>query len=139
MSGQEFDPALDARIPCGPRAPSDARRAVTELAARLHPGLLHDIQLLVSELVTNSVRHSGSRDPIRLRVWARRGGVRVEVADGGYGFETKRDVCDDDGIGGRGLLILETIADRWGVGDDVRGRVWFELVAGTREPRPQAG
>ena len=49
--------------------------------------MLRDAQLLVSELVTNSIKHSGSDDPIRLRVWTRSSGLKVEVADGGFGFE----------------------------------------------------
>ena len=48
-------------------------------AADVDAGVLRDAQLLVSEVVTNSVRHSGSDEPIRLRVWARRSGLKVEV------------------------------------------------------------
>ena len=125
------DPALDTLIACGPRAPADARRAVTGPRAALPSALLRDVQLLVSEVVTNSVRHSGSDHPIRLRLWSHREGVRVEIDDGGRGFEAAAPRAAD-GPGGRGLLILEAIADRWGVGDPV-GRVGFELMR-AREP-----
>ena len=113
------------------RAPATARRAVQKLAADVDPGVLRDAQLLVSEVVTNSVKHSGSDDSIRLRVWARRGGLKVEVADGGFGFEAEPPADAGDGEGGRGLMILEAVADRWGVSRDARVRVWFEL-----SPRP---
>lgn len=131
MSPPGFDPAVDETIDCDPRAPSIARRAVEQLSANVDPGVLRDAQLLVSEVVTNSIRHSGSDDPIQLRVWRRSAGLKVEVADGGFGFETDEPSPASDGEGGRGLLILETLADRWGTSCDARARVWFEL-----SPRP---
>jgi anti-sigma regulatory factor (Ser/Thr protein kinase) len=123
-----FDPALDRTIECSQRAPSDARRAVAELGPTVEAGVVRDLQLLVSELVTNSVRHSGSRDPIRLRVWTRPTGLKVEIADGGFGFEATHGGSADDAEGGRGLMILEALAERWGVSRDARARIWFELA-----------
>ena len=127
MSPAGFDPAVDETIDCDPRAPAIARRAVEEVAANVDPGVLRDAQLLVSEVVTNSIKHSGSDDPIQLRVWERSTGLKIEVADGGFGFEPAepRDRGVDEG--GRGLLILEALADRWGTSYDARARVWFEL------------
>ena len=104
---------------------------VEELAGELDPAVLRDAQLLVSEVVTNSVKHSGSDDPIRLRVWARRRGLKVEVADGGFGFDVASPPSAPDAVSGRGLMILDSLADRWGVSRDARARVWFEL-----SPRP---
>jgi anti-sigma regulatory factor (Ser/Thr protein kinase) len=131
VSPPGFDPAVDETIECSSRAPAIARRAVEELSADLEAGVLRDAQLLVSEVVTNSIKHSGSSDPIHLRVWARPGGLKIEVADGGFGFEPAAPANPGDGEGGRGLLILETLADRWGTSRDARARVWFEL-----SPRP---
>ena len=128
MSGTGFEPALDRTIESSPRAPAEARRAVEEIAPELEDaGLLRDIQLLVSELVTNSVRHSGSRAPVRLRVWPRPSGVKVEVADGGFGFATDDPRDEEMAESGRGLLILDALTDRWGVNRDGQTRVWFEL------------
>jgi anti-sigma regulatory factor (Ser/Thr protein kinase) len=124
-----FDPAVDATIEASPHAPGIARREVEKVAPAVEDGLLRDAQLLVSEVVTNSIKHSGSDDPIRLRVWTRASGLKVEVADGGYGFEPAEPAMRDDAEGGRGLMILDTLADRWGTGQDGRGRVWFELSA----------
>jgi serine/threonine-protein kinase RsbW len=122
-----FDPTVDETIDCSPRAPSVARRAVEQAATDVDAGVLRDAQLLVSEVVTNSIKHSGSDEPIRLRVWTQPTGLKVEVADGGFGFEPGPLTHAGDGEGGRGLLILETLADRWGTSRDARTRVWFEL------------
>jgi anti-sigma regulatory factor (Ser/Thr protein kinase) len=97
------------------------------------------MQLLVSEVVTNSVRHSGSEEPIHLRVWARRGGVKVEIADGGFGFDAEQPGGSYDAEGGRGLMILDAVADRWGINHDARARVWFELSPRPVSRRAQAG
>ena len=131
MSPPGFDPALDTTIESTPRAPAIARRVVEELSGELDPGVLRDAQLLISEVVTNSIKHSGSDEPIRLRIWPRRTGLKIEVADGGFGFEAEAPVSRPESESGRGLLILDMHADRWGVTHDARARVWFEL-----SPRP---
>ena len=125
MARSRLDPALDTTIECTAHAPGEARRAVEDLALSLP--LLRDVQLIVSELVTNSVRHSGSGDDIRLRAWLRLNGVKVEIADGGGGFETEHDRSADD-EGGRGLLILDALAKAWGVTAGSPTRVWFEIA-----------
>lgn len=110
-----------------------------DLADPLDVGLLRDVQLLVSELVTNSVRHSGSNDPIRLRAWVRESGLRLEIADGGYGFDRSGIGPGPEAESGRGLLILESLSDRWGVSRDAQTRVWFEIARRPqRRPRSQA-
>ena len=84
--------------------------------------------LLTSELVTNAVVHPTPRvhDSIGLRISADSGRARVEVADSGRGFDptTPRK---DKAVGGRGLLIVERGAVRWGASRGDRFRVWFEL------------
>ena len=84
---------------------------------------------MVSELVTNSVKHAGLRDQEIVTVtmqssWDR---MRVEVADGGLGFEP--DLPQPGDTSGWGLFLVERMADRWGVDHLARGvRVWFELT-----------
>lgn len=139
-----FAPLLDQTIQTSARAPHEARRAVETLAGELDLGprrlsVFRDVQLLVSELVTNSVRHSGcaAGEGIRLRGWLRETSVRIEVSDGGFGFEPPADHPVDDRDSGRGLLILDSLADRWGVSRDGETRVWFEigLPAGSVDAR----
>jgi anti-sigma regulatory factor (Ser/Thr protein kinase) len=91
---------------------------------------LYDIQLLVSEIVTNAVRHGGARDNehIDFRVAVTRTRVRLEVRDPGPGF---RDVTPQlpaaDRGGGYGLYLVDLFADDWGVNGTEGTCVWFEL------------
>ncbi len=85
--------------------------------------------LLTSEIVTNALRHG--RAPFRLHVEAVDGTLRVEVRDaGGSSRPTVRDAEPED-IGGRGLALVDTLADAWGWRPEgARGTVvWFELTA----------
>lgn len=114
-----------------PEAPGLARRAVTGwLHGRVHRGVLEDVTLLVSELVTNAVRHPKASGRIEMRVEVAGGRVLVEVTDPGGGF-AKPDVGEPpaDALGGRGLLIVDRVASRWGVTEGRPTRVWFELAA----------
>jgi anti-sigma regulatory factor (Ser/Thr protein kinase) len=139
VSPAGFGPAVDETIDCDARAPAVARRAVEDLSANVDPGVLRDAQLLVSEVVTNSIKHSGSDEPIQLRVWERATGLKVEVTDGGLGFEASEPTMPGEGEGGRGLLILAALADRWGTSCDARARVWFELWPRSVSGSAQAG
>jgi anti-sigma regulatory factor (Ser/Thr protein kinase) len=94
--------------------------------------LLADLRLLVSELVTNSVRHSGVRkhDTVCMEVQVTPSTVRVEVADGGAGFEPKPRDDDRTRPGGWGLYLVDELADRWGVARNHLTCVWFEMDHG---------
>jgi anti-sigma regulatory factor (Ser/Thr protein kinase) len=82
--------------------------------------------LLVSELVTNAMRHGGA--PIRLIADLTPSGVRVEVYDGNCdAFPAVRDIAPD-APGGRGLRLVDALADRWGTLESGDGKcVWFEI------------
>jgi anti-sigma regulatory factor (Ser/Thr protein kinase) len=84
----------------------------------------------VTELVSNSVRHSRSCDEeIELSVAASREGVRVEVADSGSGCSPRpREEGQDEGSGW-GLHLVECLSDRWGADRSDRLAIWFELDA----------
>jgi anti-sigma regulatory factor (Ser/Thr protein kinase) len=113
-----------------------ARRAVREeLSGSLPAPRLEDVELLVSELATNSVRHAGcdeSREfAMDTDVMPDR--VRVEMVDRGRGFEPLTPQPPPEGASsGYGLVLLERLADRWGVQRDDGFRVWFEVERGQR-------
>lgn len=119
-----------------------ARHAIAGLEPYLHRSALYDVQLLVSELVTNSIRHgdlpAGASVEVCLR--ASPDTVMVEVADQGRGFEGRSPYPDKDPPAaekgsGWGLFLVEQLSDRWGVIDDNGTRVWFELRPGARRGR----
>ncbi|HVE92516.1 MAG TPA: ATP-binding protein [Actinomycetota bacterium] len=108
-----------------------ARQWVCSLSLRGTPHDLESVQLLVSELVTNSVRHSGLSpdDEFELHVQIEPGRVRVEVADCGTGFD-QRGRVQPSLDGGFGLFFVQEMSSRWGLDCDERTRVWFELDFG---------
>ena len=112
----------------GPRAVGAARDAVLEYAPDLPAPTLEDIQLLVSEVVTNAVRHGGAghSTPIEVRIVQELRSFRVEVTDAGPGFERQTPTPRTNG--GWGLLFVDRLATRWNVDrPDGHTRVWFEL------------
>jgi anti-sigma regulatory factor (Ser/Thr protein kinase) len=122
-------PGIMVELEPGATAAFEARAALTALDGRVDRDVLDDIRLLVSELVTNSVRHSATRagTSVRLTVASRGRTVRVEVSDGGIGFEPRTRSKPMDEAGGWGLHLVERIATRWGVATGRRTRVWFEI------------
>ena len=122
--------ALDLSLRPGLRAPAEARRTVSEGFRDLDPDTLSRLRLLVTELVTNSVRHGGlaEDDAIELSVRRAEDRVRVAVTDSGAGFRPATPPRPDaDRPAGWGLYLVDRLADRWGVTSDGETRVWFEL------------
>ena len=117
------------QLNCGPAAAAEARAAISMLEGCAPYELLDDARLLVSELVTNAVRHSGAPpgSTVELEVSAQRDRLRVEVADEGNGFVPRPRTADQSKGSGWGLHLVERLADRWGVDRRPRPRVWFEL------------
>jgi anti-sigma regulatory factor (Ser/Thr protein kinase) len=117
-------------IPRDPRAPSTARRMVDELGDVVDPACAEQAWLLLSEVVSNAVRH-GEGAHVRVLLDAVQGGeLRCEVVDEGHGFVPKaRDKPSTD-VGGWGLHLVETLSRRWGVREGST-HVWLELAAGS--------
>ena len=108
------------RVESNASAPRLSRSHLAGFRRSLEPRY-DDVLLLVSELVTNSVRHSGSED-IDVKVSANDGHIRVEVSDSGPGF----DASDPRGDG-LGIDIVGRLAERWGYTSGDRFTVWAEL------------
>ncbi|WP_019066598.1 ATP-binding protein [Streptomyces hokutonensis] len=140
MNATHFEAALLAV----PKAVPELRHAVRGYLGGdgPHP----EVELCVSELVSNVIRHVGEGTPVRVRV-TRVGGVggvarvgpdgdriRVEVADPDpRALPVLLDATTDTGLGaesGRGLMLLDAVAVRWGVEQGVSGKVvWCEVRA----------
>ena len=139
---------LDLWLVAAAHAAAAARRALEVLAEHVERNCLQDARLLLSELVTNSVRHAGvggeSSIGLALRLTPDR--LSVAVSDPGPGFVPEITAPGIDQEGGRGLFIVDQLADRWGVGDSPftppRGArsdgpgtvVWFEIRRSSTEP-----
>jgi anti-sigma regulatory factor (Ser/Thr protein kinase) len=118
---------LTRTFPADPRSVSAARRFVTEVLSGSPPELLDAVELMVSELATNAVGHVQTSFELTLRRTAQE--IRVEVRDHGAGTPAIRAPGPDDPRG-RGLRIVDGLADRWGVDyQPPAGKiVWFTLA-----------
>ena len=105
-------------------APAIARAAFGSFAAVLATDTYLDLRLIISELVTNSVKY-GPGEPIRVRVAAPVDGlVKGSVSDGGTGGVA---MCEDPSVEqGHGLIIVDSLTAAWGV-EPGSSTVWFEL------------
>jgi anti-sigma regulatory factor (Ser/Thr protein kinase) len=120
---------FDLDLPRELESAAAARHAVDQLSDDLPADLLGDVRLLVSELVTNSLRHAkiSDDDRIRMSVAVTEVVVRVEVSDPGQGFTPPPNADDPSTVEGWGLYLVATLADRWGVDTQRDTMVWFEF------------
>jgi anti-sigma regulatory factor (Ser/Thr protein kinase) len=122
---------VEADVRGGPQAASRARRLMhEELAGRVPEPVLDDAALLLTELVSNGVRHGGADADSSLHVLFERraAALHVEVVNPDHApaaVGTRRP--DLEGGGGLGLHIVDRVASRWGVRADPQTAVWFEL------------
>ena len=127
MTGSNSQPY---ELPAVPDAVAAARAIVGDVAAGLPLDLRDDAALLVSELMSNAVRHGGAT--ATLTVGIHDGFLTVEVHDDGAGRPAMpAGALDPTETSGRGLRILDRVATQWGVEDDHRGSgktVWFRLA-----------
>ena len=123
----QTQPVIELELARRPEAVRNARDALAPISDRVPETLLDELRLVVSELVSNSIRHS-TGDPdalIRLRVWLSAEEIRVEAADSGRGFDPT--IRPAEGGSGWGLLLVGRLATRWGVAaSDTGTTVWFE-------------
>jgi anti-sigma regulatory factor (Ser/Thr protein kinase) len=132
------DPVEVVRVelPANPHAPAMARRAVTAaLGAAGMEDHVDTAALLASEVVTNALRHGGGPDELVIGIDP--GGVSVAVRDdspqppreeAGDGPGAARVVEGGLAENGRGLLLVDMLADSWGWRPEAGGKiVWFRL------------
>jgi serine/threonine-protein kinase RsbW len=135
LSGRNGEPAGSGRdfafsLNGGVEAASAARRAVLAGDGAVPAFIRDDVLLLVTELVTNAVRHGavGPDRSLRVELKRRPRQVRVEVADPGPGFTAVPTRLKGKESNGWGLLLVDRIAERWGVKRRASGTcVWFEI------------
>ncbi len=120
---------LRLRLACDSAAPRLAREAIAQLPEI--DSIREDALLVVSELTTNAVIHSGStgNDELELLAELLPSGVRIEVSDRGASSTTPARRHEDALVpGGMGLRVVESIARRWGSERQGRVTVWAELA-----------
>jgi serine/threonine-protein kinase RsbW len=117
----------------GLRAPHAARSFASEIltAWDVQAQDVEAVQLVVSELVTNALRHAPESPAITLQLLARDGSVHVRVSDHGGGAPERRSQSDP-GTGiesGRGVWIVDAFTDHWGTEADGHGgkTVWCDV------------
>ena len=124
-------------LPCAPASVSEARRRLTDelSAAGVFGQAVGDAALVVSELISNSIQHAWPLPGEQLQVaWlVDQGCVEVAVRDGGGPTRPRQHDPAGAAPGGRGLGIVDRLADEWGIRQDETGQtVWAVLPA----PRP---
>jgi len=110
-----------------PESVSEVRAFTRDALAGLDVAV-DDVVLCVTELATNAVRHSSPHEgTFHLDILADRDKLRVECHDSGSRKPTLLTPSDAD-EGGRGLLLVQALTSRWGVGATAAGKcVWFEI------------
>jgi anti-sigma regulatory factor (Ser/Thr protein kinase) len=105
-------------------------RVTRRFASLLRRSVLEDLRLLVTELITNALRHGGlgPGDKVLLRARIEDDAVRVEVHDPGNDGLVRPRTPGTRG-GGYGLFLVDQLSRQWGVERDGGTLVWFELSA----------
>jgi anti-sigma regulatory factor (Ser/Thr protein kinase) len=120
-------------IPGHPERVSEARAFIAKVVGPGHPAADTAV-LLASEIVTNAIVHSDSRQDggsVTIAITGIGGGLRVEVADDGSDFSAPMVRGDVYASDGHGLFLVQSLADQWGyVRDEAGTTVWFWLSTG---------
>jgi two-component sensor histidine kinase len=113
-----------------PRSAAAARRFALDAVGSAGPDAAQAVELMVSELATNCIRHAEREFELTIVRTAHE--IRVEVSDRAGGVPTKRSPGLEDPTG-RGLQIVELLSEEWGVNVAPEGgkTVWFTVAAET--------
>ena len=125
-------------FPYAPESAAAARRFAIEALADTPADVLEAVELMVSELATNCIRHAHTAFSLALRYAS--GRLRVEVTDHSSGNPEMRSPGPDDPTG-RGLQIVNMLSDDWGVDRTAEARktVWFTLTIPAMPSTQEAG
>jgi anti-sigma regulatory factor (Ser/Thr protein kinase) len=116
-----------ARFIRTPDAVRAARRLVVDhFGGVLGVETLDDVQLVVSELVTNAVRYGRGDVDLRMAFDGRK--LTGAVSDEGRGFRRRSHQHDPLRVGGHGLYIVGRVSEAWGMGEG-HTSVWFQMLA----------
>jgi anti-sigma regulatory factor (Ser/Thr protein kinase) len=121
-------------VPASPQAPARVRSELRErLRETLGPRMASDLELLLSEVVTNAVRYGGMGGQASIEVEIRIDNdlVSAQITDSGRGFVPDQPPTPrvERSPGGFGLYLLDLLSTRWGVERNETGfRVWFRLA-----------
>jgi anti-sigma regulatory factor (Ser/Thr protein kinase) len=115
-----------------PHAVAEARERVLALAEPfVDAARLADLRLVISEVITNAVRHGGEGE-LLIAVTPKPEFLCVQVTDTGDGFAPRPRAYAPDEDGGFGLFLIERLTRRWGLTrEDDNTRVWFEFDFGS--------
>lgn len=119
-------------FPAIPQSVHAARRFATDTLSGSPPSTVEAVELMVSELATNCIRHE--RTSFHITILGSAEEIRVEVTDSGSGTPTMRSPGPDE-PSGRGLQIVDMLSDSWGVeAEQPSGKtVWFTMPAAAVE------
>jgi anti-sigma regulatory factor (Ser/Thr protein kinase) len=129
---RELTRLAEIALPPCPRAPGAARVVVDHcLRGLVTQRVLHDAELLVSELVTNSLDHGelGAGDSVLVSIYLATDRLRLEIQNPGVaGVVAASREGRESGQGGFGLDLVDLLASRWGVIRNTNTSVWFEMA-----------
>jgi anti-sigma regulatory factor (Ser/Thr protein kinase) len=124
---------VELTLPADPGAPQIARNALARLDG-VPPELLDKAQLIASELVTNGVRHGNTQAGGPIQFSARRypSVLRIDVENPAADSRPEIQPRGQLRSSGYGLIIVDSLADRWGSDVDDAVRIWCELELDTK-------
>src|SRR3954454_20481647 len=119
----------ERRLVALPAAVAEARRwAAGAAGPLLEPEQAANLRLIISEIVTNALRHGQPGEHIDVAMTPKPQFLCVQVTDDGPGLVPRPRALAPEEHGGFGLFFVEQLARRWGVTrENRRTRVWFEL------------
>jgi anti-sigma regulatory factor (Ser/Thr protein kinase) len=122
-----WSPCAELNLASDDGAPARVRRTLRVICAGSDSVAIADAELAVTEVVTNAVLHAGG-DGVSISFWSEGSILDVLVSDGGPGFTPLLAPRDVDQIGGRGLSIVDTMAESWGSSICAPSSVWMRFA-----------